>query len=286
MKKLSILIISLLLTSCGRSSDDPVLNNTWEDVQQMGGGTVTLMYVPSDGFSYTDEDGRLTGVTIELVRDFIDFVNIQYDLGVTIHYEPIEQFTSFYETVRDTSGGVFGVANVTITEERKTELAFSPPYMTNIATLITHSDIPEISGFDEILQAFSNLKALAFEGTLHQDRLEKIVEQYLRETEMVFAHSNNEIIERTSSANSYFAYVDIYNYWRALNSGAPIQRHSAGDEASEQFGVIMPLNSDWHHLMDRFFYDEGGYLNTDRYRYLMETHLGEELANLLLDQID
>lgn len=281
MKKFLVFILSYILTSCGVIPGDPVLNSTWEEVQQMRSGTVTLMYVPSDGFSYIDEDGRLTGVTIEIMRDFIDFVNVQYDVDVTIHYQAIEQFSSFYETVRDTSGGIFGVANVTITEERKSELAFSPPYMMNIATLITHSDVDEISGFNEISRAFAGLKALAFEGTLHQDRLEKIVEQYMPQTEIVFAGSNNEIIERVSSGNSYFAYVDIYNYWRAINSEASLQRHSAGDEASEKFGIIMPLESDWHHLVRRFFEDEGGYLNTERYRFIMETHLGKELADVI-----
>ena len=282
--KFTVLSLSLLIiAACGTEQPEPITNNSWEQVQQMGEGVVTLVYVPSDGFSYVDEDGRLTGVTIELVRDFVDYVNVQYGMSVSINYRPIESFSTFYETVRDASGGVFGVANVTITEERKEEVAFSPPYMTNIATLITHSEIPEISNFDEIGSAFSGLEALAFEGTLHQDRLEAIIEEHLPDAEMEFAHSNSEIIERVSSGNNYFAYVDIYNYWRAANDDAPLQRHSAGDEASEQFGIVMPLNSDWHHIVERFFEDEGGYLNTDRYRYLMETHLGEELAQLLLE---
>jgi ABC-type amino acid transport substrate-binding protein len=279
-------LIFIIAAACSERPDDTVHNHTWEQVQRQGGGTITLFYVASDGFSYTDETGRLTGVTIELMRDFADFVNTEYDLNLTIHYEPIEQFRVFYDTVRDASGGVFGVANVTITEERKDELAFSPPYMTNIATLITHSQIDEIGSFSDIAESFAGLKALAFEGTLHQTRLESIIENHLPDAEMEFAHSNNEIIERTADASRYFAYVDIYNYWRASQAGASLQRHAAGDEASEQFGVIMPLNSDWHSLIDRFFEADGGYVQSHRFRYLMETHLGSELAALLLDEME
>jgi ABC-type amino acid transport substrate-binding protein len=287
MPRISALIFSIFIAAaCSPQPDDTVRNHTWEEVEQMGGGTITLYYVPSDGFSYTDDIGRLTGVTIELVRDFVDFVNVEHDMNLTIHYEPVEQFSTFYSTVRDASGGVFGVANVTITEERREELAFSPPYMTNIATLITHSDVSEINSFEEIPGAFEGLSALAFEGTLHQQRLEAIVENYLPEAHMEFAQSNNEIINRTSESNRYFAYVDIYNYWRAAQAGAPLQRHSAGDEASEQFGVIMPHDSDWAPLMDQFFNEGGGYVQSERYRNLMANHLGEELANLLLAQED
>lgn len=289
MKKMIVLSAGLfLLTFSLMMGCEPEvetqLNSSWAEVQEMGSGTVTLHYVPSDGFSYEDEMGNLTGVTIDLMRDFVDYVSNEYDTDVSIHFNPIDQFSEFYNTVKDATGGVFGVANVTITEERKSELAFSPPYMTNIATLITHSDIKELEGLDEIPGKFHELDALAFEGTLHEERLRKIVENKLPDAEIEFAHSNNEIIERTSSGNNFFAYVDIYNYWRAVQTGAPIQRHSAGDEASETFGVIMPLESDWQTIMNEFFHHGSGYINSQRYREIMQTHLGEELAELLLGQ--
>jgi len=279
----SLLILFVTFTGCATENGNQ-LNSTWSEVQETGDGTITLHYVPSDGFSYSDEEGNLTGVTIELMRDFVDFVRDEYEVNISIHFNPIDQFSEFYNTVKNGSGGEFGVANVTITEERKNELAFSPPYMTNIATLITHSEIDELTSFDDIPGKFEGLTALAFEGTLHEDRLNKIRENYLPDAAMEFAHSNNEIIEKTSLENRYFAYVDIYNYWRASQGGAELRRHSAGDESSEQFGVIMPLDSDWHNIVEEFFDHEEGYLQSERYRELMETHLGSELAALLLSQ--
>jgi len=286
MRILIFILLTLFITNCG-NGDSEVADTkraAWNDVNQHGTGTITLVYVPSDGFSYEDEGGNLTGVTIELVRDFVDYVNSEYDVEIRIHYKPVEQFSEFYYFVQTSGGGVFGVGNVTITEERRGELAFSPPYMTNIASLITHNDVTEISSFEEIESTFDGLNALAFEGTLHQDRLQGILDQYIPQADMLYAHSNNEIIERTAAENRYFAYVDIYNYWRAAERGDPLRRHAAGDEASEQFGVIMPLESDWHEVMEEFFLANGGYINSTRYRELMENHLGEELANLLLEQ--
>jgi len=46
--------------------------------------------------------------------------------------------------------GLIGFGNVTITEELKNELAFSPPYMNNIASLITLRDVPELKNFEEL----------------------------------------------------------------------------------------------------------------------------------------
>jgi hypothetical protein len=281
------LLLAVLLTiaiSCDRNSADRPHIDSWDSVYNNGGGSITLAYVPSDGFSYTDEEGRLTGVTIEIVRDFVEFIEDEYEVSLMMHFRPVEQFSEFYQFVKEGESGLFGVANVTITDSRKEEIAFSPPYMTNIATLITHSDTREINEMDEIAEQFAGLDALAFEGTLHQDRLQGMIDEFLPESGMDFAHSNNEIIERTAEINRYFAYVDIYNYWRAIDNGAPLTRHSVGDEASEQFGVIMPHQSDWEALWTEFFEHDGRYLNSNRYEELMVYHLGEGLAELLIRQ--
>ncbi len=283
--KFIILIVFLFLTAACRhnQTDTQQKSATWTEIQERGYGTITLAFVPSEGFSYTDADGRLTGVTIDLMRDFKSFVNSNYDVDIELLFEPIDSFSAFYNHVKESQSGVFGVANVTITEERRNELQFSPPYMTNIATLITHRDVPEVESFQEISDTFSGLLPLAFEGTLHQERLEGIQQKFLPNAVMSFAQSNNEIIERVSAENRYFAYVDIYNYWRAAERGTPLRRHAAGDESSEQFGVIMPLESDWANVMEEFLDHSGGYIYSSRYRELMEKHLGPELADLLLN---
>lgn len=282
---LSLSLIAAFIISCNNPSE---LSQQmyWADVVEQGSGVVTLTYVESDGFSYVNESGELTGVTIEIFNDFAAYIEDVYEVELEIVYRPVDRFGTFYDTVKQSEGGIFGVANVTITEERKNELAFSPPYMRNIATLITHADINEIVSLDEISANFQGLNALAFEGTLHELRLREIVENKTPEALIFFAHSNNEIIERTAAENEYFAYVDIYNYWRASEEGLPLRRHQAGDEASEEFGIIMPLQSDWHAIMTEFFEADGGYVHSQRYRQLMVTHLGEGLAELLISQMD
>lgn len=283
--KLILCVWVIMLIGCNGSdladNDEP---GSFESVKENRTGVVELAYVPSEGFSYINENGELTGVTIELFRDFIGFVNQEYDLTIDIRFKPIESFAKFYEYVREADPGVFGVANVTITEARKEELGFSPPYLTNIATLITHSDLEPVQEMSELPERFEGLDILAFEGTLHEERLRNIKERNLPESEIYFAHSNREIIERTAETSRYLAYVDIYNYWRAAEQGAHVTRHPAGDEASEQFGVIFPLESDWMVVMNEFFETKGGYINSERYRNHLIEHLGEELAELLMNQ--
>ncbi len=277
-------LVSILLINC-TSQHDEFQSTLWQEVQATSSGEITLLYVPSEGFSYINEDGQLTGVTIELMKDFRAFAENKYGVSLSLHFEPIESFTDFYDTVVTGSPGLFGVANVTITEERRDELTFSPSYLSNIAVLITRDEIEKAEQMSDISQHFSGLNGLAFQGTLHETRIDNIVETYLPDAEIDYAHSNAEIIDRVAEENRYFAYVDIYNFYRAAERGAPLLRHEVGDEASEEFGVIMPLGSDWSKVMNHFFEHDGGYVHSESYHAILRNHLGDELAELLIEAL-
>lgn len=256
-------------------------SQSWQEVEYSQEGNITLKYVASDGFAYYDENDSLTGVTTEIFRDFVAWVKDEYDVDLETNYVAYESWSDFYNAVKNDRSGTFGMGNVTITEKRWEELYFSPAYMTNIAVLITHEETPELTAMSQMNDHFAHLNALAFEGTLHETRLKHFREVHYPDLEIDYAYSNNEIIDKTAEENVYFAYVDVYNYWRVKESGKPLRRHPAGDNPSEQFGFIMPYNADWEPIMYRFFHKEDGYLNSDRYREIMETHLGQELAEML-----
>ncbi|REL37848.1 amino acid ABC transporter substrate-binding protein [Rhodohalobacter sp. SW132] len=283
----AFLILILLVSGCVAESDQvereydgPV---TWAAVQDEGHGVLRVLYVPADGFAYTNEEGELTGLTVELIIDFTRFLAEEHDVLLELDFVEVENWTDFYNDIVEGEDGMIGMGNVTITEERREELSFSPPYMTNIASLISHINTNELTGFEEMSSVFEGRDALAFEGTLHEDRLRNLTEQYHPDAEIALATSNDEIIERVGASDSYFAYIDIYNYWRAVDRGADIQRHEAGDEAAEQFGYIMPLNSTWEPVLNEYFEKNGGLLLTTRYREIMAEHLGERLTELLIE---
>jgi len=281
--------VLFLFAGCGREEDqlpqsvEEIEPLTWAAAQEEGYGVLNALYVPAEGFAYADEDEVPTGFTVELLVDFTRFVAEEYNVMLELNFIEVQNWTDFYNKIVEGVDGMIGMGNVTITGERRRELTFSPPYMTNIASLISHADAPEMTSFDEMSRVFEGRDALAFEGTLHEERLQLLVEQYHPEADITFANSNDEIIARVSESDSYFAYIDIYNYWRAVDRGADLQRHEAGDEAAEQFGYIMPLNTTWEPIINQYFLQDGGLLLTDRYREMMSQHLGERLTDLLIE---
>lgn len=297
-----LLLAAVILSSCGGSGggentsydetvshnetaprDDVLSGDPWPQVKEHGKGTLTAVYVPAAGFAYRDDAGQLTGVTVELMRAFADFVSDRHEVELTLDFIREDNWRTFYNDIVDADDGVIGMGNVTITGERREELAFSPPYMTNIASLITHRDTPPLTRMEDLEAVLGGRTALAFEGTLHEERLRTLTDRYYPGARFQMAASNDEIIELVGSGDRYFAYIDLYNYWRAVDEGAPLQRHRAGDEAAEQFGYIMPLATSWQPVISEFFDHNGGIVSTRHYRKIMETHLGTRLAEILLD---
>jgi ABC-type amino acid transport substrate-binding protein len=246
-----------------------------------GEGTVRVLFVPAEGFAFRTETGELSGVTVEIARDFQRWLGEHHGVDLNLQFVEEPDWRTFYGRVRDASGGVMGLGNVTITEQRREELQFSPPYLTNVAVLITHSETPELAAMDAVAETFAGLTPLAFEGTLHETRLAAIRERHAPDHELAFATANDEIIERVASGE-YYAYVDAYNYWRARERGTPLRRHSVADDPGEEFGIILPLDSDWTAPLAEFFAHDGGYRNSPRYRTLLVEHLGEGVAEALL----
>jgi ABC-type amino acid transport substrate-binding protein len=258
----------------------PVSAPTFAEARAAGEATITFFFVPASGFAYRDDDGRLTGVTVELLRDFAHHVADTHDMDLRVEWMEEERWADFYGYVRDSEGGAFGIGNVTITEPRRDELDFSPPYLNNIAVLVTHEDVPELRSMDDIPAAFQGLTALPYPGTLHEDRLEVIRDRWLPDMPAHPVASNDELVSLLARGG-HFGYIDVYNYWRARQAGQPLRRHPVGDDASEAFGVILPSGSDWTPVMDRFFAHGDGYIRSQRFQDRLRHHLGDELAELL-----
>jgi putative glutamine transport system substrate-binding protein len=79
-----------------------------------------------------------------------------------------------------------------------------------------------------------------------------------------------------------FAYLDLAFYIEAVQMKKAIKRHPVGDKAAEQFGFIMPANSDWSPLLEEFFKSNGGYQTTKEYKTILINHLGEAGVKLLM----
>jgi ABC-type amino acid transport substrate-binding protein len=291
----------VLLAGCGtemaedRSIPRPVLETPAESsidagdpfsaVVRDGQGSIRVLYVPSAGWAeWAPGPGpgdSLTGITVEIVRAFAAWVEATESVELTIEWEPEEDWSRFYRRVRGARDGVLGLGNVTITEARREELDFSPPYLNNVAVLFTHEDVAELASMDEAAEALAGFTAYPYRGTLHEERVNQLREQRIPGLRVIPQDSNDAILEAVAVGPGRLAWIDGYAFWRGLESGLPLRRHPVGDDDSETFGIILPKGSEWTPVIGRFLREDGGFRDTAEYRALLERFLGAELVDIL-----
>jgi len=280
MKKVILLIsVVLILSNSGYSQN--YSGDSWAQAKAKGEGKISLAYVETFGFVYKD-NGKLTGVCVDIMNDFIKYVSEKKNVRLTAELVGNgESFKGMYDRVKASSGGVFGLGNITITEERKREVKFSPPFITNLAFLITQNNVATLAKMEDLPTTFGKLTAYTAKGTLNEKRINELKQKYYPDMKIILTATSQETLEKITSGTDGFAYLDLAFYLEAVQQRKPVKRHPVGDKASEQFGFAMPLNTDWSPILDEFFKANGGYRNSTEYKSILRKHLGETGMKLL-----
>ena len=128
---LCLVALSLALQACQPGNDRGTHAGTeadsWQQIRDQGRGTLHVLYVPSGGFAYMDDDGKLTGAVIEIFRLIKSWAEDNYEVELELAFEPESNWSRFYNRVAGAGDGLVGTGNVTITEPRREVVQFSPP---------------------------------------------------------------------------------------------------------------------------------------------------------------
>jgi ABC-type amino acid transport substrate-binding protein len=279
MKKLFITTICLISMAAGAQNYS---GDTWAQAKAKGQATITVTYVETPSFVYKDNAGSLTGICVDIMNDFVKWANDNKKVMINAMYMGDgSNFRNMFDKVKTSSGGVFGLGNITITEERKKEVKFSPSYITNIAFLITQNNVPTLAKMDDLKTTFGKLTAYTAKGTLNEKRINDLKKKYNPEMKITLTATSQEAYEKVAADPNGFAYLDLAFYLEAVSQRKPVKRHAVGDQSSEKFALIMPLNSDWGPALQEFFDANGGYTNSPQYKAILRKHLGETGVKLL-----
>lgn len=280
--KSSFKIIALLLLFSNQLISQSLSGDNFAQANASKKATVTFAYVETPGFVYKDQSGKLTGVCVDIMNDFISYVKQSYGIQMNARFVGNgSSFRAMFDGVKNGSKGVFGLGNITVTDARKSEIKFSPSFITNFAILVTHSDVPALKSMSEIPQKFNGFTAYTAKGTLNEKRINKLKSEYYPDLKIAYVNSSPEVLAKVLSDKKSLSFLDLAFYLDAVKDRAPLRRHQVGDEGSEEFAFIMPLTSDWQPIMDEFFAANGGYKNSTEYKKILVNHLGLSAVKLL-----
>ena len=243
--------------------------------------TLTYVYNNTTSFAKETDQKEMSGILIDLMVEFEAFVKEKYGITISREFHQIERndFGGLLNTVKTSREGVFGLANTSITEERKQFLQFSQPFLQNIVVLVTHKNIPDIASMEDMSTSFADMKAYSVTASVYLASLEKLKASHFPEMEIELFRSGLEVMEAVASNPKSFAIIDLLYYLEFLNNGYELKRHKVGDQVGDEFGIIMPTNNDWKPVLDEFF--ATGFLKSARYREIVSNHLGKSALRLI-----
>ncbi len=263
----------------------PILGQSTGDSFQSANSskTANLVYIYAgvNGFVNKDSDGQLEGLFVEMMNAFESYVSSKYGITVNSSYVPVQDsdFQQFLNDVKNSSGGVFGLNTTTIKEERKKFLKFSPAILNNISVLITHNSVPTLSSMGNVSNEFSGMVANTASGSTYHKRLLDLKSSSHPNLRISMVASEYDIIDSVVADPRSFGFIDISFYLEYVSQRKPVKRHPVGDQGGEQYGIIMPLNSDWDPILAEFL--NSGFLKSSDYRQIVINNLGKGALRML-----
>ncbi|UII34213.1 transporter substrate-binding domain-containing protein [Fulvivirga ulvae] len=275
MNKFLKLCLALILSqTIYLNSFAQLRGDTYAEAKAKGTANWVFTYSEAPGFA-AKVNGKMTGITFDLMHKFKEFVEQKENIRVNITYESSasNDFILFMKQVREGKGGVFGLTSATITEERKKTYTFSPPYITNISMILSHNSVPTLANVADISKIFAGMTAVTVKNSTNEKVLTDIRNKYFPALKIEYVPSTRVAMQNVMKDPKKFTNADFTYYFEAIQNRQPIKRHPGGDIDTEQFGIIMPKSNDWDPLLEEFMSSE--FLESVYYKKIIADNLGQ-----------
>lgn len=279
--KLKILIFFLFasLTSFAQQA------SSWQQVKESGKGTLNVYYFENYPFAYTNAEGKLTGIEIDIIEVYCKWLRASGGFEVNPVFKKFVDFNEFYTAMQSAPNGTVGLGSVSMIKERADAFTFTPPYLKNVSVLISSLETPTLVSLKRFQDSFGNMKALAVKGSTHEKELLEIKTNYFNSMKIEYVSSPSEMLRMMHNDKEYYGYVDIVTYWDYLKSeGGDLKMHKVASVTKETFGMVLPKNSDWYTPFQQFYESGFGFSATETYMNILKNHLPfEVIKSVALD---
>jgi ABC-type amino acid transport substrate-binding protein len=254
--------------------------DSWSQIVKKGEGTLGVIYYQQPGMIQKDKAGELSGLCIDILKDFVAFVEKKYNKKIYIQYIKEEiSFSAFIESIKATPN-IIGIGNITITAERKKSIQFTEPYLANPVILLSHKNAPDVSSSDQIPVKFKDYSALVVNKSTSEIYINAIQKKYYPTLTIKKVGSGIELMDEMVRNPKTFGTLDLTEYIYAVRNKLPLKRHTVKiSEKNEALGFGMQLNNDWQMVWKAFLTPE--YKQSVNYRKHVVNNLGTSFLGLV-----
>ena len=254
--------------------------DSFDSARESKSANWSYLYYEAPGFAAKNSEGEWAGVSVDIMSAFKKYVESKYGIEIKISQQiHHDDFSQFLSDIKTSKGGVFGLSSTTITEDRKMEYTFSPPYITNIGMILSNDNVPTLLEIENIAEKFQGMTAVTVSNSTNEQRLLEIKEKYFNDLEIEYVPSFEQAMEEVIKDQNKFTNVDFTFYFEAIQKWKPIKRHPGGDDPTEQLGIIMSKLNDWQPLLEEFM--NSGFLGSEEYKMIISKNLGSQAMRFL-----
>lgn len=251
----------------------------WKETLQKRQGKVSVLWYDIEPFIYRNSN-EIIGVEYELMEEFRSFVKKKYQVDLEISWVDAGSFENIYPYISSSAEkGLFGLSFYSITDERKKEVKFSPPYMPDLNVLVTNQGMPVFETDQAFIRNLSGMKSFTMKQTTMEEDLLKIKKDFYPSLPIFNEVDDYEVLKQIALYQNSFGYVPVSIYVIALQRGIKIKRQSVMATRREGFAAIYTKTSDWDEPVNAYF-------NSDECKLLVsgliKKYLGNEVADIIL----
>jgi ABC-type amino acid transport substrate-binding protein len=251
----------------------------FREARKTGKATISVLWYDIEPFIYRDGKGGIMGVEYELMEGFKGFVKQKYNLDLSINWVDAGSFEPIYPYIKESGEkGLFGLSFYSITEERKKEVKFSPPYMPDLNVLVTNNSMPAYETDSAFIRDLSRLQGFTMKATTMEEDLERLKNRFYPRLPISNEVDDYEVLRQIALYQNSFGYVPVSIYVVALQRGIKIKRQRVLATRREGFAAIYTKASDWDEPVTAYF-------NSPQCRVLtaglIRKYLGEEVAEII-----
>lgn len=245
-----------------------------------GKAQLVIIYNDVEDFAVTADNGVVDGFLVQLMEDFSLYLSREYQINSNFKFEriPNNSFSMFMESMRLADGGVFGLSNVSITDERKSKFSFSDPFLENVSVLISNKSIATLQTLEEMNTLFRGKTAYTVEKSTYYNRLRDLDKYSDSSIRITYVESGHDVLEKIADDSNAFGVADLLYYLNFYKRGYAIKRHPVGDLRDDQFGILLPKGTDWQPVLNDFLSE---YIPSTGYRKNITHFLGKSATRLI-----
>ncbi|WP_258104981.1 ATP-binding protein [Marinoscillum sp. MHG1-6] len=261
--------MAVCLAACPMKAQD-----SWSDILKKGHGAVQYYWYPNN-IEITKSKDILDGIEFDLSTAFIQYLEKKHDVSITLEWKETKSFEEVMDNIKDGQSGMFGASSFSITEERKAYWNFTPPYLADIAVLVSNAKLPVVLTNSEFRKVFDGGTAITIRKTTLDASIRRLEREQNINFNKIYVKNSGEIIDEISKHENAFGYIDLPNFLIGLNASRSVRRQFFYPYKLEGLAFIYPKNSDWEGAVNDYFTSDT--FEKDRTR-IINNYLGEDVS--------